>query len=211
MFRFAAMTAALALCAATAVRADYTVWKIERGWDISYYSEQIGCMASRQFDDGTMFFIGYDYSIEVPSLDVILMNENWASLVPDQDYDVQLFFGDETPWDVPMSAHDFGGVMGLAAYQDAKGAQADLFRLEFKRESGMEWVYNGRTLGTYSLKGSTWAMNEVEACQKSWLDKGVRDDLFGDAKDPFASPVDPARADPFYVEPTVAAADQTDV
>ncbi len=182
-----------ALVVASPALAEPTIWREVGGWDISYYPSQEGCIAMTEFEDGTFFFIGYDFSITEPTLDVILMDDRWQSIEADKEYSVQLFFGDEAPWSITMNGQDFDGTPGLSAYQSAYGDQADLFIAEFQRELTMDWQFQGRSLGQFSLRGSRQAMDEVQACQNSYLE--ARD---ADGTDPFATNASAAATeDPF--------------
>jgi hypothetical protein len=198
MIRVIALASACLTATAGIALADYTTWKIDRGWDVTFYEDFKGCFASKTFENGTTFYIGYDYSIEEPTMDVIIMNDNWSSLQVEQNYGVILNFGDETPWNLTMTAYDYEGTPGLTIYQQAQGGKVDLFRQEFRRESNMVWRYNGTELGNFSLAGSTWAMNQVEECQISWLAKGILDET-AEGDDPFARSADPfsQNVDPF--------------
>lgn len=184
-------SALLAIGLAPAVSAQTTVWKKVRGWDVSFYPSLEGCTALKVFDGGFSFFIGFDFSITEPTLDVTLMNDNWGSIEDGKEYEIKVYFGDETPWTLQMDGTDFDGTPGLTFYVDAFDDQTQLFIDEFQREASMEWMFGSRSLGKFSLSGSTAAFQEVLACQSSFLE--AREKL----ADPFAGSSSGQSSDPF--------------
>lgn len=167
MFR-AAAGLALGLIAATSASAEVTKWKTVGGWDVSFYSEQAGCLAMAQFTEGTTFFIGFDTSGEAILMDITLIDDRWASLEEGKEYEITVQFGNESPWTLDMDARRYGESPGLAILIDASGEQATRFVDEFQRKSEMTWTYRGNQLGRFTLRGSRRAFDEAVACQKSY-------------------------------------------
>lgn len=190
--KYHALALAVALMTSQSATAqdETTIWAEFDGWDVSYYPAQAGCMASTQFQSGTIFFIGYDFSIAEPTLDIILMDERWKSIEAEKEYPIKLYFGDETPWNATMTGRDFDGLPGLTLYQDAFSDEAELFVTEFRRELSMDYQFKGRSLGNYPLRGSTKAMDAVTACQEHYNDASNHS-----ASDPFASPTSETSSD----------------
>ena len=184
-------SALFAMGMAPSVSAQATLWKEVRGWDISFYPSFEGCTALKVFDGAFSFFIGFDFSITEPTLDVTLMNDNWGSIEDGKEYEIKVYFGDETPWTLQMDGADFDGTPGLTFFVDAFDDQTRLFLDEFQRETSMEWMFGSRSLGRFSLSGSRAAFEEVLACQSSFLE--AREKL----NDPFAGGSGSQSNDPF--------------
>lgn len=101
---------------------------------------------------------------------------------------MKVVFGDESPWDLPMTA-DNDGLPTLQIFQNAVTEEAGVFVEEFMRETFVEISYNGNRMAKLSLKSSRVAFNEVVACTKSYRDATRSSD------DPFRS--NTPSADPF--------------
>ncbi len=182
----ACLSAALAAAPAFIATADPIDWKTVAGWDISFYPAAEGCQAFAKFEEGTAFFIGFDNTDDILAIEVTLMDSRWASIEEGRDYEIEVTFGDETPWSLSMSGMDYGGLPGLNIMFDATGDKAELFIREFRRETHMTWKYGQATLGRFSLSGSRRAFDEVLRCQKSYLEAlGGPNAPFDD---PFAAP-----------------------
>lgn len=164
-------------------------WKTVGGWDISFYPGSAGCQAFAQFEEGTAFFIGFDNSNDVLALDVTLLDRRWASIEQSKQYEIEVKFGNETPWTLNMDGVVMEDFPGLNIMIDAGSDEASLFVDEFQRKTAMSWSYGGSTLGRYTLRGSRRAFDEVLACQRSYLEAmSSTADPFatGDPSDPFA-------------------------
>ncbi len=164
-------------------------WKTVGDWDISFYPGAEGCQAFALFEDNTAFFIGFDNTGGILSLDVTLLDERWASIQDGKEYSVTLSFGDETPWTLEMDGVQLDDYPGLYIMIDAGSDEADLFIDEFQRETHMEWAFGNTLLGRYTLRGSRLAFDEVIACQRSYFEAlPAQSDPFAtaDKTDPFA-------------------------
>jgi hypothetical protein len=183
--------AALALTAAAAT-ADTILWKTVGGWDISFYPNSAGCQAFAEFEEGTLFFIGFDNANAsgALALDITMMDRRWTSLEGGKEYSITINFGDETPWTLNMDGVVVQDMPGLNIMIDASSDEAGLFIDEFQRETRMAWAYGNASLGRYTLRGSRRAFDEVFACQRSYLEAlaSQSDPFTGTStrKDPFA-------------------------
>lgn len=174
---------------ASSAAADLIHWKTVGWWDISFYSEQEGCLAQVDYDDGTTFFIGFARVDGEVMMDITLIDESWQSLEPGKEYPIEVRFGNESPWTVEMYADLYGDDPGLAVLLTLNGVNADRFIDEFQRKSDMVWSFRGHRLGHFNLRGSRRAMDETIACQRSYNSAVNRVDPFAASAtaDPFAS------------------------
>lgn len=193
LFRLPPLILAVALGAILPVKtqAEVTLWKKVGGWDVDFYSALPGCLASMEYENDTLFLMGFIKSDDRILLDVTIMDDAWQSVEDGKEYSVKVYFGDETPWTLEMSGRDYGGSPGLNFSFDASTDQAGLFANEFMRETGMKWYYNNVMLGHYSLRGSRAAFNESVACQKSF------NEAVSGVSDPFGGSSGRANSDPF--------------
>lgn len=186
----AAMAAAIILgsAASDGAQAEVTRWKTINGWDISFYSEQRGCLARTSYTEGTTFFIGFDTTGTGLLLDVTLIDNRWESIVDGTSYDIIVKFGNESPWTLNMIGRRYGESPGLAILIDAGATEARRFVDEFQRKSDMRWTYKGALLGHFTLRGSRRALDEAIACQKSYNSavSSVADPFAGVKSDPFS-------------------------
>jgi len=185
----AAILAAPALAPAPAM-AEVVLWKKVAGWDVSFYSGNDGCLAFTTYEEGTAFFIGFNKIDGTHFIDVTLMDNAWGSIEDGKDYAIKAYFGDETPWDLEMTGKDYDGTPGLTGNFNLD--DASLLVEEFQRETSMQWMYQGASLGRYTLRGSRVAFDEVLNCQRSYNDavSGMNDPFSGGPKraaDPFAN------------------------
>jgi hypothetical protein len=187
MLKTITLAGVLAL-ACTASQAEVTLWKRVSGWDVSFYPGLPGCLASVQYNRGTSFFIGFIRRDRDLLLNVTLMDEAWRSIEAGKEYEVKIYFGDESPWTLNMLGERYGQFPGLDFSISATADQADLFVEEFQRELYMEIFYAGVSLGKYTLKGTRAAFQETIRCQRSFNDAvtSVGDPFSAGSSDPFA-------------------------
>lgn len=185
------LLATLAALAANGVLAEdsflrETHWKDVGQWQVSYFENE-GCQLYTTFDDGTAIWMGFSRSDE-PLFGIWLANESWTSIEDGKDYELTVKFGKATPWDIEMSGfvwdNDLHGVLN----ENSNAEQVDPFLEEFMSATAMEWTFEGRQIGKYSLSGSRRAIGEVFACQESF-EKAMGDDPFAraNAADPFSA------------------------
>lgn len=170
------------MLAAAGAAADTIAWKTVGGWDISFYPGAGGCQAFAEFEEGTVFFIGFDNNNAhgVLALDVTMLDRRWGSIEAGKEYAIEVKFGNETPWTLNMDGVRIEDFPGLNILIDASTDEAGLFIDEFQRETSMAWRFNRASLGRYTLRGSRRAFNEVFACQRSYLE------ALSSQSDPFA-------------------------
>lgn len=174
-------------CSKAAI-AETSEWKTVGWWDILFLPSTGGCTAFATYDKGVMVGIGLA-SAEELQMHVILMNDDWKSIEEGKEYEINVKFGNETPWRLEMNGFQTQSSYGLDLTLPAATDQSGVFAKEFMRETGMEWHYEGRSLGDFSLKGSRLAFQEVVACTKSYRS------ALQTSADPFAS--SSSSSDPF--------------
>lgn len=169
-------------------KAEPIDWKTVRGWDISFYPNSEGCQAFALFEEDTAFFIGFDSTGGELSVDVTLLDQKWKSIEAGKEYEIEVAFGDESPWSLEMDGLRTDDYPGLNIMIDAGSDEAELFIDEFQRETSMRWSFKGNLLGRYTLRGSRVAFDEVINCQRSYLNAQSSDPFSGsDSSDPFAN------------------------
>lgn len=182
--------AAILIAAAGGASADSTLWKTVGWWDISFYPNSEGCSALAAYDGGISFFIGLDATGDEIAMEVLLFDEKWKSIEDEKEYEVKVAFGNETPWTLDMTGRKAHTISGLRILIPLSSEQAADFADEFMRETGMEWTYDGVSLGSLALDGSRQAFNEMIDCTKSYQE------AVGQAADPFGKAA-PGTYDPF--------------
>ncbi|SDJ16575.1 hypothetical protein [Lutimaribacter saemankumensis] len=192
-FRIAstALIVALGTMLPTQTKAEVTSWKTVGDWDVDFYSGLPGCLASTNYEGGTLFMIGFIKRDDKILLDVTLMDDAWASIENGKEYNVKVFFGDETPWTLEMTGRDFNGNPGLTFSFDASTEQSGQFAREFMKETEMKWYYRNTMLGHYSLRGSRQAFDTAVECQKSFHE------AVSGLSDPFGGSSGNSNTDPF--------------
>jgi hypothetical protein len=112
-------------------------------------------------------------------------NSDWRSLVPGADYNIQVQFGNLSPWTFPAKATTLGkGAVVLAGWFSDPNMLA-----EFGTQSSARFTYQGRPVVALGLQGSGAAVSAMVNCQ----------DIMNAAADPFRTqpkPSTPSR-DPF--------------
>jgi len=172
-------------------KAEVTLWKEVGTWDIDFYSELPACLASVEYEGGTLFMIGFIKRDNNILLDITLMDNAWESIEDGKEYSIKVYFGDETPWTLEMDGRDYNGYPGLTFAFDASTDQSGRFAQEFMRETGMKWYYNNVMLGNYTLRGSRQALDEAVACLKSF------NEALSGVSDPFGGTSGGSNSDPF--------------
>ena len=153
-----------------------------------------GCFAAGIWNGGTLFRLGVDNN-PPPTLYVIIGNVKWRSLERGKEYDIDLTFGDETPWTLTASGFQFDDESGATyLYADIgkpSNEKTKAFVDEFMRELSVRIVYQGNHVDTLRLTGSYDATETLFECQALMDRTGSRDD-------PFAAPAQTSD-DPFDV------------
>lgn len=163
-----AIPALLALTlSAPLAHANNIPWKNVGWWEIFYTSSLNGCAAGTTYQDGSVFLIGLGGEGEL-DLEVLLLNQSWRSIVPNQNYNVQVRFDSRAPWNLTMTGVVSDGLHGLKLRNTATSNQAHRFLTEFMRKTRMTWSYAGNSLGVLRLNGSSRAFQEVIACTRAY-------------------------------------------
>ncbi|MDJ0826027.1 MAG: hypothetical protein QNJ16_11045 [Rhodobacter sp.] len=173
------LTAALLLAAMPATAEDTYLWKTVGDWDISIDPTiDDGCYAVATWNGGTVLRIGRNP--EENNFYFLIGNNKWASLEPDEPYDIEIQFGSRAPWEVSATGLQFNP--GETVYLHAESTKMDFVR-EFQRALNMKISYQDKEIDNLKLTGSRRAWDEVENCQREVAARGA-----GNAADPFATP-----------------------
>ena len=119
------------------------------------------------------------------------MDKNWKSIETGKEYPITVKFGDEAPWTLNMMGRRGSDIPTLVFEVDAHAKNSGDFVEEFMRELRMTLDFEGKPLGTFSLRGSRLAFKEVVACQRSF------NDAMSSVEDPFAASGQASQPDPF--------------
>lgn len=145
------------------------------------------CFVGRGNADGTYFRLSYDDSRE--RLFFVASNSFWKSIDNDKPYRIEIKFDQGQPWIVNATGRRLSnGVPSLVF---------DVTEVDFihdmreRRYFNMTW--GGRSLGSFSLTGSSDALRALSDCQKK-ADEG---------RDPFAKKL-PQPPPPVYIPPPVS-------
>ncbi|MDJ0628390.1 MAG: hypothetical protein QNJ44_09040 [Rhodobacter sp.] len=173
-----AVATALTLVAPMAQAEDATFWKNVGDWEISIDPTiSDGCYAVATWNGGTVLRIGRNPQED--NFYFLIGNDKWASLQPDEPYDIEIQFGSRAPWDVSANGLQFNP--GETVYLHAQSTKMDFIR-EFQRALSMKISYNDNEIDNLKLTGSRRAWDEVENCQRQVAARGP-----GSASDPFAT------------------------
>lgn len=186
--RFIALALAALMSVTSPAAAQSTHWKTVGWWDVSYHTEYGGCASIAQFQNGTYVFIGLDTTAnENLNLRVAIANEKWSSITPDDSYDVVVRFDRRGPWDVTMYGMQVDAAYGLYNIFPATSDNSARWLREFRRGVTMVWSYQGNELGSFSLKSTNLAVQEVIACTETYMKTHGTGDPFsgGNSGDPF--------------------------
>lgn len=179
-----------ALLATPALAQNTMHWKTVGWWDVQFFEEYGACAAIAEYDNNSFVFIGLDTTTGDLGLRLAVLNHAWTSLVVDDPYDLVVRFDRRAPWDITMYGTNVQGRPGLYNVFPATSDSSGNFVREFQRSLNMVWTYRGTELGSFSLRGTNMAMNEVMACTESYLD------AMATPSDPFAGG-GAGKADPF--------------
>lgn len=148
------------------------------GWEVGFLPNK-GCYLTGYFDGGTVFWVALGIAGPVDHLTVSIGNRDWSGIEDQKEYRVQGFFGDESPWTLDMRGFTAGEeIYGVMFISSAGWEQIGVFLDELSREAGMEWYYENKKLGSYSLKGSSRAVAGLVDCQ--WAFRERYDQSTGD-------------------------------
>ncbi|KEQ07025.1 hypothetical protein [Pseudorhizobium pelagicum] len=181
----------LSTIAVEAAPTESIPWKEVGGWSV-LMDPSLGnaCYVSTAYEDGTVLRLGFNLSSAEGSIYIALGNENWKSLEAGKDYQIQIAFDAETPWDAPARAMELSGINWLNVQTTDTN-----FAAEFARKHTMRATFEGRSVAMLRLKGSSKALDEMLACQEA-----VK--AYSANREPTAPP----RGDPFAPSPQVKSA-----
>lgn len=155
-------SAAQASPAAPTLTVDKTFGKVA-GWSIGYSSSAGGCLAAAGYGDGTTVWFGFTGSANDAYL--AFTNPRWRSIEPGQRYDVHLRADGGGNWRGSFAGFDHDGTHGLF-----ETGLKDKFVEDLAGAGGLTVEWQGRTIASLSLVGSSDALAAVLGCQK---DAGV--------------------------------------
>lgn len=175
------LTLGISLGATAAAADDSVLWKNVGDWEISIDTTlSNGCYAVASWNGGTVLRIGLNPTED--NFYMLIGNDKWTSLKPEQDYEIEIRFDSKPPWDVAAQGLQFNP--GETVYLHAQSTKFDFIE-EFMRQSNMKISYQGKEIDTLKLTGSSRAFKAVIACQEEVDARGVADD-----SDPFAGSSD---------------------
>lgn len=175
----------LAVILATAARASDTIpWTPSnvRGWDILVdRTLKNGCFIITTFEDGTVLRLGFNR--ERQTAYIMVGNHEWKSIEPRKEYDLEIKFDREAPWEVTATAIAMGSVTALWAQ-----TQKVEFLDEFVRKQGMRVSYRNKEIAAVSLKGTSAAVAEMVTCQDAMDGTQTSNDPFSNSTTPSNDP-----------------------
>jgi len=165
------------------------LWKTVEGWDIRVDTTlENSCFLYSPFQDGTAFRVGFNRKTRLGH--VIIGNSAWASLEPGKEYDLDVQFDAEAPWNGTGRAVKMGSETLLVV----EFGESDFLR-EFMRKQAVVFRYKGRQITKLSLRGSSLAGAELVRCQQAMNEaRGYRE---GQSSDPFSENHKSSHRDPF--------------
>lgn len=167
---------------------DTVAWKKVGGWQI-LVDRTIGnsCFLVGSFVGGTVFRIGFDALKD--SAYVMVGDDAWTSIEVGKEYDIEIQFDREPPWQVTAEAIDLGHPF-LSAYTK----QWDFIK-EFKKKHSLSIKYKNKEIALLNLKGSSVAVDEMVRCQTVFSKAGKKKSY--SKNDPFRSGTPAKSRDPF--------------
>ena len=186
---------AISLGATAAAADDSVLWKNVGDWEISIDTTiNNGCYAVASWNGGTVMRIGLNPQED--NFYMLIGNDKWTSLKPDQDYEIQIKFDNKAPWDVAAQGLQFNP--GETVYLHAESTKFDFIE-EFMRLSNMKISYQGKEIDTLKLTGSSRAFKAVIACQEEVDARGgvSGSDPFSGSSSPPAARTGRKSEDPF--------------
>jgi hypothetical protein len=175
-----ASAAALLAVPALADAPNSGLWKMVGDWQIRVdKSLGYGCFMWGGYRNGNVVRLGIDNRSRQYYL--LFGNPSWHSIVPGQQYYVQISFNGQPPTTWVGNGSDVGD-----------GARALTFAFSnpaiwtaFAQAYNVSFFYQGHLLGTQNLPMSDLAVREMFACQQAFSPNS------SPPSDPFRSPVDP--------------------
>ncbi|MFG1424096.1 S1C family serine protease [Roseixanthobacter liquoris] len=144
--------------AGAALNIDEVIGKT-RGWTIGLSTGMGGCIAAATYEDRTTVWMGFGSTKSKAFFG--LSNPKWKSIVPGDQYELQLTARGEGRW-----RGDFKGVQ--LARENALLAE-DLVRefvVDIARAGALYVIYGRKTIAQLSLSGSMAAIEALLDCQK---------------------------------------------
>ena len=133
-------------------------WKERNGWKIYGNAGLEGCLGERELADGTVFLLGVIGADK--SLMIAFSNDRIGFAELESSYTLDLVFNKKRQWQTGFTAIEFAGrKMLLGRYKDAARIKRDIARY-----NTMRITHGKRRLGTFSLKGTSAALKEIDNC-----------------------------------------------
>lgn len=176
----------LALFSVPAMAAKSPLWKQVGPWNLRV-DNTIGnsCfMVGMYSGQNTILRIGFDNLTS--SVDLLIGNPNWTSLVDGQVYEIgaQLDDGTMQQW------HAVGKTMGDAGvvYLRVSFMSQNMWQVmqTFAQRSNMKLWYRGQMLASMNLNGTAAAIAELINCEHQFYTGNQQIDPFSKANDPFS-------------------------
>lgn len=164
------------------------------GWQIGFDTENSGCFAYGEYENGLTLKFGYNPLQDL--LEFSVGSQNWNSIEPGKEYELKTMFGQDSPWTGTfIGGREQSGLSFLhAATTDARMIQA------FMRKRNLTLIFEGREIAKLSLQGSYRAFEVVMACQKNVMEQLAAPNP--EVQDPFSNratvkDISPKSSDPF--------------
>jgi hypothetical protein len=185
------LAAALLACGiSSALASEGAVqWGTSGAWTIAV-DTSLGnsCFLVTTFVDGTIFRLGFNQQNTSSPMYVGIGNQDWKSLDPGKDYDLQLQLDNLPGWNAAAEATTIGVTPFLLIPTDQVK-----FVDEFMRRHTLRMYFSGREVVRLNLKGSSQAVNEMLRCQNAVINYTQPP-----ARDPFSGVSSgPKKKDPF--------------
>ena len=143
---------------------DTILWGTFGEWDVRVdRTAGDACYVARVYDAGVVLRFGRYSKQSDSGLYFSVNNPKWKSLKDEQEYPIDLQFGDNDPWS--------GNATGVVEDDDITRSLVvssgdEKFLEEFETSDTVKVSYDDKEIANLSLNGVIKAVNEMNACQK---------------------------------------------
>lgn len=184
-----ALSSVLACVAGAAYAQDTVTWNENvHGWQVAIdRTIDDSCFIISAFED--QLFLRFQFNAEEQNMQFIVANVAWQSLVTGQEYDLELVFGEDSPWSGIAQGHVWNGILpSLVLSVPFEDQQASKFIQEFGDQGSVRVSYDGNEIANLTLAGTNDAIASMMACQQAMSEAGAFKETNAD---PFAPKPDP--------------------
>lgn len=202
MYKKIALCFSLLLAGVSASAEDSAEYKKVGPWSVRVDNtgNALSCYMAAQFEGGSLFRFGFDMDSQLVYF--IFGDDAWKSIEVGKNYDIEVKFGNESPWDVPAVGFSFDDENWTSqpflygAIRMEKEDSVLLLLEEFMGERYVEVYYEKNSILKLSLKHSYRAASEMVNCQEAVNDINYASDKNWSA-DPFEKSQPKVSSDPF--------------